>query len=280
MCGWFITGLHSTDILLEQKGMICYKQLNLVVRRGMAITGRASKNVAAKKNKQDAAKSKLYTRLGVRILMAAKNGLGTDPGSNPELSKALKEAAAAKLPKENIERSLKKATEKSAEAYASGIYEVLGYGGSAIIVQTLTDNPNRAVKVIKSLCSKADVKFTTGGSVLFSFALKGVIRPTASFSQDKVLELAIDNNVNDVDFAPGPDDGNEIEIIVTEQESLSPLSDALAAAGIESTAELEYVPTSLVEGLTEEDLERNEKLLADLEGLDDVDKVFHNVQGL
>jgi YebC/PmpR family DNA-binding regulatory protein len=239
-------------------------KLTLVVRRGLAITGRASKNVANKKNKQDAAKSKLYTRLGVRILMAAKNGLGADPGSNPELAKALKEATNSKLPKENIERSLKKATEKSAESWQSGVYEVLGYGGAGIIVQTLTDNPNRAVKAIKSLCSKADVKFTTGGSVLFSFALKGVIRPIASFSQDKVLELALDNDVDDIDFAPGAEDGEEA--IILEQEYLSLLTDALASAGIEASAELEYVPISLVEGLSEEDVEKNEKLVADLEG--------------
>lgn len=115
-----------------------------IPKRAMAITGRASKNVANKKNRNDALKAKLYTRLGVKILMAARNGSGPDPTKNLELHRILKEAASVKLPKENIERALKKASEKNTDDFSRGLYEILGHGGAAILVQSLTDNPNRS----------------------------------------------------------------------------------------------------------------------------------------
>ena len=136
-------------------------------QRAFAVVGRKSKNVAAKKNKQDALRTKLFTRLGVKILLAAKRG-GTDPTSNIDLSRALKEANSASLPKENIDRALKKATDAATglgniflsscvystlrsydmlfasfiiplkEEYTPGDYEVFGLGGVGIIVRTLT----------------------------------------------------------------------------------------------------------------------------------------------
>ena len=147
-------------------------------QRTFAVVGRKSKNVAAKKNKQDAVRTKLFTRLGVKILLAAKRG-GTDPTSNIDLARALKEANSASLPKENIERALKKATDAATgsgtlpplsilsllclshpptnllimllftarfttiptkEEYTPGDYEVFGLGGVGIIVRTLTGN--------------------------------------------------------------------------------------------------------------------------------------------
>lgn len=146
---------------------LAYSAKDLIIRN-MAITGRHSKNVAAKKNKLDAMKNKLFTRLGVKILLAAKAG-GTDPNVNNELARALKEAQSIKLPKENIDRALKKATDTSADQYESGVYEVFGHGGVGVIVCTLTDNTNRVNKEIKSIARKAEVKIASGGSVLYQF---------------------------------------------------------------------------------------------------------------
>lgn len=251
--------------------------------RGFAITGRASKNVANKKNKQDAAKSKLFTRLGVRILMAARAG-GPDATKNAELARALKEAVQVKLPKDNVERALKKAGEKDTSDFSKGLYEIQGHGGAALVVQTLTNNPTRAVKEIKEQARRSvGAKFTTGGSVLFNFAQRAVLRAAAPYSEEAVVEAAIEAEVDDVDFGEDPAaaaadaDAPLPPIIVTEPEALSRLQEALGKAGIATRGDLEYLPTGLVE-LSEEDADKNDRLIDALEALDDVDHVFHNME--
>jgi transcriptional/translational regulatory protein YebC/TACO1 len=99
---------------------------------------------------------------------AAKAG-GPDPTKNTDLARALKEAHHAKLPKDNIERALKKATEQSGEHFSTGYYEVYGHGGVGLIVATLTDNSNRANLAIRTLAKKSDVKMASSGSVIFNF---------------------------------------------------------------------------------------------------------------
>jgi transcriptional/translational regulatory protein YebC/TACO1 len=181
----------------------------LMIKRNLAVTGRHSKNVAAKKNKLDAAKNKLYTRLGVKILMAAKAG-GADTSKNIELARVLREAHSIKLPKENIDRALKKATETSNADYEAGAYEVYGHGGVGIVVSTLTDNSNRANMQIKSTARKAEVKIASGGSVLFQFDHKAIFIPqTSSYDKDLIIEKAIESDMDDVNFL---DEVNGIEL--------------------------------------------------------------------
>ena len=259
---------------------------HLIPFRGLAITGRASKNVAKRKNKLDSLKSKLNSRLTIKIIMAARNGNGQDAAHNLDLARALKEAHAHKLPKENIERALKKSKEKSAEDFKENVYEILGAGSAGIVVQTLSDNSNRAVKLVKEKAGKHDCKFTSGGSVLFGFDSKGVLRVMDPYDEDAVIEAALEGEVDDVDFAEagagkgssGEEDGESSQppLILTSPEGMTRLQDALSKAGIATHAEIEYVPRDRV-AVSEEDWLRNSELIEALEGLDDVDSVYHNM---
>ena len=215
--------------------------------------------------------------------MAARAG-GADASKNGELARVLKEAAIVKLPKDNVERALAKARDqKDTSDFSQGTYHVQGSRGTALVVQTLTDNPTRAVKEIKEVVRRNEAKFVTGG--VFGFSLKAVLRASAPYAEDTVLEAAIDSGVDSVDFAPAAD-GDEDNaspppppLILTEPESLALLQDALAAAGIPTTAGLEHVASadSRVR-LDVADLERSERLVEALEALGDVDAVFHNLE--
>lgn len=249
------------------------------------MTGRKSKNVAAKKNRLDAQKNKLYSRLGVRIFMAAKAN-GTDPKQNVDLQRALKDASAACLPKDNIERALKKATEKDTENFSSGIYEVYGHGGIGLIVQTLTDNSTRANKLIKSTAKRAEVKMASAGSVLFSFFHKGVFQPNEECDKDQVLELLLNQGLDDFDFLPSLLDAADFDLsstsmpppdmIVTTPSDLSSLQDCLHSNNIDGTTSLVYVPIDMVK-VKDEQFHLNTLLVEKFEEIDDVDIVFHNM---
>jgi YebC/PmpR family DNA-binding regulatory protein len=221
--------------------------------RGHAVVGRKSKNVAKKKNKLDAERTKRFTRIGVKLLLAARKG-GTDPEKNVELARALQEAQSIRLPKENIERALRKATEAgSADDYKPNDYEVFGFGGVGIVVRTLTDNTNRAVSEIKATARKQEVKMASSGSVLFNFALKGVVKLSLSgaaasnsalvvgrCNEERMLEIALDVGVDDIDiFPPAAHDTDDDEdstglpglpVVVTPPEALGPFQDALMRA--------------------------------------------------
>ena len=245
----------------------------------MAITGRASKNVALKKGKADALKSKLFARLGIKILMAARSK-GTDPSKNLDLARALREAASHKLPKENIERAIKKASDKATGDYTRGVYEIR-VAGAGILVTTLTDSPNRAVKAIKERAGKAEggAKFLADGSVAFSFENKGVLRLSEGeggedLDQDRVIEAAFAADIDDVDFAP--DDDGHGTLVLTSPEDLFKLQEALSRVGLLLTGELEMVAAEKVE-LGEAEREQVLGLIESLEDLDDVDKVFTNL---
>lgn len=142
-------------------------------KRNFAVTGRKSKNVADKKNKNDAKTSKLYSRLGIRILMAVRAG-GSDPSTNIELARALKEANTAKLPKDNIERAISRGTGANNEDsnYKNGVYEIFGMGGVGILCTTLTNSITRANQTIKLATKNADCKMASTGSIVFRFLHK------------------------------------------------------------------------------------------------------------
>eukprot|EP01038_Epipyxis_sp_PR26KG_P010853 gene10853-14570_t len=265
-----------------------------IIWRGFAVTGRKSKNVANKKNKLDAIKNKLYQRLGVKILMAAKSG-GPDPSKNIELSRALKEAAAIKLPKENVDRALSKATDVSTVGYGSGVYEVFGHDGVGLIIQTLTDNSNRANKLIKAWANKSEVKIASIGSIMFQFNHMGVFIPHQEFDKDKVVEVAIESNIEDIDIvernpvdykwlmesdaaSTGEDDVvNSVAFITTPVDQIAALQDSLQQANIDGISKIVYLPNELIT-TSPESYELNQKLIDGFEELDDVDEVFHNMK--
>lgn len=250
-------------------------EINQLVR-GFAVTGRHSKNVAAKKNKLDAARNKLYTRLGVKITMAAKTG-GSDPNANVELHRALKEAHSVKLPKDNIDRALKKAADHSVMAMEHGVYEVFGHGGVGLVVTTLSDNSNRAVKEVKSTARKSDVKIASSGSVLFQFDHKAMFSPTVKYDKDAVIEKALELNLEDIDFTPAADDTEHThDCIVTSVEDQGLLQDLAHALHIDGVTSLVYLPKERID-VSAEDREKNFEVIEEFEKLDDVDQVFHNM---
>eukprot|EP00981_Chlorochromonas_danica_P006602 scaffold1438_cov173-Ochromonas_danica.AAC.7 len=268
-------------MMQQMRGFNCFSPLlrtTFFPSRSFAVTGRHSKKVALTKNRSDALKNKLYTRLGVKILMAAKAG-GTDPSKNSELARVLKEAQSIKLPKDNIERALTKASDTSLESYSVGLYEVFGYGGVGLVVTTLTDSPNRAVKEIKALARKSDVKIASAGSAVFV--------PQQSFDKDAILEQALNVEISDVQFTPQNtihNDSNDDdktspppELIVANADELGLLQDLVSHSQLSGSTSLAYLPTELVK-VSAEDMEKNIWLIEDFEELDDVDAVYHNMR--
>lgn len=236
-----------------------------------AVTGRASKKVASKKNSLDDQKAKLFARIGTKIMVAAKKN--PDPSKNVDLARALKEAVAVKLPKDNIERALKKASAADTADFVTTTYDLFGFGGCGIVVRSLTDNSNRAVKMIKAAANKADVKFGNG-SVLHLFELKGILKPLSqSFDDEKIMEVALEGGIDELDFQSQAD----VPFIVTAPSSLNHLQDLLSSAGIETSSEFWYIAADKI-AMKDSDRLANEKLIQTLEEIEDVDAVFHNME--
>src|SRR5246500_3146329 len=156
------------------------------------------KNIMHRKGRQDAARSKLFGKLAREITVSAKMGL-PDPAMNPRLRAAVIAARAENMPKDNIERAIKKATGGEAESYDEIRYEGYGPGGVAVIVEALTDNRNRAASDIRSLFSKSGGNLGETGSVSFMFDHTGIIEYDAKVaSDDAMLDAAIEAGADDV----------------------------------------------------------------------------------
>lgn len=256
----------------------CLLRAGLIHVRNLAVTGRHSKNVAAKKNKLDAERTKLYTRLGYKITIAAKAS-GADPGSNVDLARALKEAYGLKLPKENIDRALKKATDQSTDSYESGVYEVFGHGGVGLLVTTLSDNSNRAIKAVKEWSRKSEVKMASTGSVLFKFQQHAVFSAQSSYDKDTVIEKVIELGLDEVDFLDAKllSESAEYDSIIAPSSQLGLLQDVASSLGIVGSANLTYLPVERV-AVSAESADKNWEVIDAFEALDDVDAVYHDMQ--
>jgi YebC/PmpR family DNA-binding regulatory protein len=230
------------------------------------------KNIMHRKGRQDAARSKLFGKLAREITVSAKLGL-PDPAFNPRLRAAIIAAKAQSMPKDKIERAIKKASGGDAETYEEVRYEGYGPGGVAIIVEALTDNRNRAASDVRSTFTKRGGNLAETGAVAFLFDRVGVIEYDADVaSADAMLEAAIEAGAEDVISNPG---GHEI---YTTQESLSDVTKALEAKfGEPRKAALTWKPQNTV---TVDD-EKGEQLLGlieALEELDDVQNVYANFE--
>src|SRR6218665_3706453 len=156
------------------------------------------KNIMHRKGKQDSVRSKMFSKLAREITVAAKTGM-PDPAMNPRLRLAIQNAKAQSMPKDNIERAIKKAAGGDAENYEEVRYEGYGPGGVAVIVEALTDNRNRTASSVRSTFSKAGGALGETGSVSFSFDRVGEITyKLAVGSADAVMEAAIDAGAEDV----------------------------------------------------------------------------------
>ncbi|MGL6182685.1 MAG: YebC/PmpR family DNA-binding transcriptional regulator [Aestuariivirga sp.] len=228
------------------------------------------KNIMHRKGKQDKMRSKIFSKLSREITVAAKAGL-PDPTANARLRLAIQNARAENLPKDNIERAIKKAQGGDAESYDSVRYEGYGPGGVAVIVEALTDNRNRTASNVRALFTKYGGNLGESGSVAFMFSRVGeILYPVAKASADAMLEAAIDAGADD---AASDESGHTITCAF---ESIGEVSSALAAKfGDAESVKVVWKPQTL----TPVDQEKAESLMKLVDGLDeddDVQAVFSN----
>lgn len=221
-------------------------------------------NIQHRKGRQDAARSKLFSKLAKEITVAAKMG-DPDPDKNPRLRLAVKEAKSVSVPKEVIDRAIKKSMAGDAENYDEIRYEGYGPGGVAVIVEAMTDNRNRTASNVRAVFAKYGGNLGETGSVGFMFDRMGQIAyPASAGSDDAVMEAAIDAGAEDVESA---EDGH---VIWCAFEDLSDVSTALEATlGESETAKLVWRPQTT----TELDLAGMQKLMKLIDALEDDDDV-------
>ena len=217
--------------------------------------------------------ARTFTKLGKEISIAVKAS-GPDPDANSRLRVLMQNAKAANMPKENVERAIKKATSKDEGDYKEIVYEGYGPFGIAIVVETATDNPTRTVANVRSYFNKFGGSLGTSGSLSFLFDHKSVFKIKAKEGvslEDLELEL-IDYGVDELEA-----DGEEI-VLYGEFESFSNIQKYLEENGFEiESAEFERIPNDTKE-VTEEQRASIEKLLEKFEDDEDVQNVFHNMK--
>ncbi len=230
------------------------------------------KNIMHRKGAQDKKRSSLFSKLSREITVAAKMGL-PDPDMNPRLRMAVNAAKAASLPKDNIQRSIDKATRSDAETYEEIRYEGFGPGGVSLIIEALTDNRNRTATNVRVAVSKNGGNLGASGSVSHAFDRVGLINyPTSAGDAEKVFEAALDAGAEDVTSS---EDGHEIW---TAQASLHEVVKALTAVlGEPDGAKLAWRPQTTVD-LGEDDAGLLFKLIDTLDDDDDVQTVWGNYE--
>lgn len=236
--------------------------------------GRAFEYRKATKMKRWGNMARVFTKLGKQITIAVKEG-GPDPDTNPRLRVLEQQAKKENMPKENVERAIKKAISKDESDYKEVIYEGYGPFGIAIVVETATDNPTRTVANVRSYFNKHNGSLGTSGSLEFLFDHKCVFKVAAKEGvslDDLELEL-IDYGVDEIDF---DEEENEV-VLYGEFKSYSDIQKYLEENGFEiHSAEFERIPHELKE-VTEEQRVLLNKLLDKFEDDEDVQNVFHNL---
>jgi YebC/PmpR family DNA-binding regulatory protein len=230
------------------------------------------KNIMHRKGKQDKVRAQLFSKLGREITVAAKLGL-PDPAFNPRLRAAIIAAKAQSMPRDNIERAIKKSQGGAAESYDEIRYEGYGPGGVAVIVEVLTDNRNRTASDVRSTFTKNGGNLAETGAVSFMFSRLGVIEFDAGVANaDQMLEAAIDAGAEDVNSTAG---GHEI---YTAQDSLREVAKALETKfGEPRKAALTWKPQNTIT-LDDEQGETLLELIETLEEHDDVQNVYANFE--
>lgn len=230
-------------------------------------------NIKHRKGKADALKGKLFSKVTKEIISSVKQG-GPDPKTNARLKLAILKAKEVNLPSDNIERNIKKASSSDQADFVSMLYEFYGYGGVGILAEVMTDNKNRIASDMRVATNKKGGTIATPGSVAYNFERKGIITVPSDRVKDEDALFLLVTDVGAEDFQKHDD----LFVITTAPESLLVVKDALEAVGIKpDSSEFEYLPkTTMV--CSEEDHKSNNELIEYLEGLDDVDAVFHNMQ--
>ncbi|MBP5230378.1 MAG: YebC/PmpR family DNA-binding transcriptional regulator [Clostridia bacterium] len=231
------------------------------------------KNIMHKKEKTDAARAKVFTKVGKEIAMAVRDG-GPDPVANGKLRDLITKAKSLNVPNDNIKRIIEKASDSGAAAYEIVVYEGYGPGGVAVIVETATDNRNRTAPMVRHAFSKYGGSLGTTGCVSFLFQDKGVIvidNEDGDIEEDTLMDEALEAGAGDFSSEDG------VFEIYTEPSDFSEVCDALAGKGYKFvSADLAKVPVTYVELTDPDQQEQMQKLLDLLEEDDDVQNVWHN----
>ena len=228
-------------------------------------------NIQAKKGKADAARGKIFTKLGRELLIATKEG-GPDPAGNSKLKAVIAKCKAANMPNDTINNAIKKAS-TSNENYEEITYEGYGPNGVAVIVEANTDNKNRTAADVRHVFDKAGGNLGTSGCVSYMFNKKGVIvieKENCSLDEEELMMIALDAGAEDITS------DDEIFEITTEPSNFSEVREKLEEQGLSFVeAEVQMIPTTTVV-LDENGQEKMERLIDRPEELDDVMNVYHN----
>lgn len=227
--------------------------------------------IKRKKGAADAKRGKIFSRLAKEIAIAAKMG-GGDADMNPRLRSALNSARAQNMPKDNIDRAIKKGTgELPGTTYDEVRYEGYGPGGVALIIDVLTDNKNRTVAEIRHLLSKSNGSLGETNAVAWNFDQKGsIVLQTGGLSEDEVFEKAVEAGAEDVEVT------DDVASVTTDPQELHTVSQAIEAMGMAvEEAKLTMVPKTTLE-VTGKEAQQVLRLMEALEDHDDVQDVFSN----
>ncbi len=231
-------------------------------------------NIKHKKEKNDAAKGKIFTVIGREIAVAVKEG-GPDPANNSKLRDVIAKAKANNMPNDTIDRGIKKAAgDANAVNYETITYEGYGPSGVAIIVDTLTDNKNRTAANVRNAFTKGGGNVGTTGCVSYMFDKKGQIiidKEECEMDADELMMLALDAGAED--FAEEEDSFE----VITDPDSFSVVREALEAAGVPmAEADVTMIPQTWVELTNEDDIKKINRILDMLDEDDDVQATYHN----
>ena len=221
----------------------------------------------------DAKRGKLFTKFIKEISIAARMG-GGDPNSNPRLRTAIIKARASNMPKDNIERAIKKGTgELGGAAYEEYVYEGYAPGGVAVLVEVLTDNKNRAAADVRNIFNKSGGNLGVSGSVARMFQRKGTIEFDAEkVSEDELMEVALEAGADDIVNEDG------IITVTTAADAFATVADALSEKGFESlSGEVGMIP-DMYTAVDADTASKIAKLINRLEDNDDVQNVYSNVE--
>ncbi|KAK2446259.1 hypothetical protein P8452_23751 [Trifolium repens] len=296
----FSTRLHSSSLFLQRTNIYISPSLldanvsfintnydnNRRFRRTIwtstpVCMGRRSCKIAGRKEAQNAKKMKLYSRIGKEVVSAVKKG-GPNASTNSALAAVLEKVKELDVPRDIVERNIKKATEKGQEAYIEKIYEVYGYGGVSMVVEVSTDKINRSVAKIREVLNNCGGKMADSGSVLFKFRRARVVNiKVSNTDKDQLLGIALDAGAEDVIEPPTYEDDTEEDRseryykIVGSSENYSSILSKLREEGIdfESDNGSELLPNTTIE-VDDEAMDLNKELMSKLLELDDVDAVY------
>ncbi|MBQ7119788.1 MAG: YebC/PmpR family DNA-binding transcriptional regulator [Oscillospiraceae bacterium] len=229
------------------------------------------KNILHKKEKTDAQKAKIFTKIGREMSVAVKES-GPDPTTNSKLAACIAKAKANNVPNDNIKRIIEKASGADGASYETIIYEGYGPCGVAVIVETMTDNRNRTASEMRHYFDKYGGNLGATGCVSWQFDNKGVIViERAGADEDEVMMACLEAGADDVEVS------EEVVEVYCEPENVAVVSEALTEAGYTVvSAEAELVPQNYTKLEGEDNLKNMQKLLDMLDDNDDVQNVYHN----